>query len=245
MVSTPNIDLSRYRIDPSNNSKELYSVIKEPSLSQVEKEFNGFESINFDNPKQRKELLEISPEWLFENANPIDYGLFNFISRYDKNNNTFVVGVFNNSGDDLRFEIISYKKRRVGKIKWMTRKGTHPNNMPFVRIYRDDTPIYIVEGHHDMLTAILLGLDFIMLPTAGFYDISNIIDAFIDSNLVFIVEDERAYRCMRGIALRIKDIAKRITLLELSCEQKKVDLSDYVKNFKTIEEVINGLQDRR
>jgi hypothetical protein len=154
-----------------------------------------------------------------------------------------VAGIFNNDGDDLRFELISYKRRRMGKIKWMTRKGTHPNNMPFVRIYRDDTPIYVVEGHHDMLTAILLGLDFVMLPTAGFRDANIIKNALLDANVVFIVEDERAYHCMFGLALKIEDIARRITLVELSNKQK-YDLSDFVMSKNSIEEVIDELKNK-
>jgi hypothetical protein len=240
---TPNIDISLFKLDGFDTGPYRSSSEEDICLKQLQKEFNTFERIDYRNPRHKKELIEMFPKWLIENANTIDIELFQFMSRYDRKHNTFVAGIFNNSGDDLRFELISYKRRRVGKIKWMTRKGTHPNNMPFVRIYRDDTPIYVVEGHHDMLTAILLGLDFVMLPTAGFKDASIIKKALLDANVVFIVEDERAYNCMFGMALKIESIAKRITLVELSDEQK-YDLSDFVMSKNSIEEVIYELKNK-
>ena len=240
---TPNIDVSLFKIDGVDVASYRSSSEEDVCREQLEKEFDAFERIDYSDPSHQKELLAMFPKWLIENANPIDMELFQFMSRYDRRHDTFVAGIFNNDGDDLRFELISYKRRRVGKIKWMTRKGTHPNNMPFVRIYRDDTPIYVVEGHHDMLTAILLGLDFVMLPTAGFKDASIIKKALLNANVVFIVEDERAYNCMFGMALKIEDIAKRITLVELSDEQK-YDLSDFVMSKNSIEEVIYELKNK-
>jgi len=240
---TPNIDISLFKLDGFDTATYSSSSEEDICLKQLQKEFDTFEHIDYSKQRHKKELLAMFPEWLIENANPIDRELFQFMSRYDKKHNTFVAGIFNNSGDDLRFELISSKRRRVGKIKWMTRKGTHPNNMPFVRIYRDDTPIYVVEGHHDMLTAILLGLDFVMLPTAGFRDADIIKNALLDANVVFIVEDERAYHCMFGLALKIEDIARRITLVELSDEQK-YDLSDFVMSKNSIEEVIYELKNK-
>ncbi len=239
----PNINVSLFKLDEFDTGTYSRSSEEDICLKQLQKEFDAFERIDYSNPRHKKELLAMFPEWLIENANPIDLKLFQFMSRHDKKNDTFVAGVFNNGGDDLRFELKSHKRRRVGKIKWMTRKGTHPNNMPFVRIYRDDTPIYVVEGHHDMLTAILLGLDFVMLPTAGFKDARIIKNALLDANVVFIVEDERAYHCMFGLALKIESIAKRITLVELSDEQK-YDLSDFAMDKNSIEEVIYELKNK-
>ena len=243
----PNIDTELYKLNDTDliSDANRYSPPASNDISPeaLKKEFDSFEHIDLQNDSHSKELDLMLPRWLIKNANPIDLELFEMMSRYDKKNSTFVVGVFNNGFDDLRFELISYKRRRLGKVKWMTRKGTRPNNMPFVRIYRDDTPIYIVEGHHDMLTAILLGLDFIMIPTAGFKDVNTIKDALLNADVVFIVEDERAYRCMLGLALKIESIAKRITLLELS-DKQKYDLSDFAMEKNSIVEAINELENK-
>ncbi len=162
--------------------------------------------------------------------------------KYDSKNKTAVVGCFRNS--PLKFELISYKRRRFYGKKWITRKGTHPNGTPFIRIYSDDRTVYIVEGHHDMLTAVLLGLDFIMIPTAGFKDATLIKNEVVGRDVVFIVEDRPAFLCMSKLALAIEEVASSVVLKQL-VQGQKFDLSDYVMTKNSIVEVHNGLKNRQ
>lgn len=243
----PNIDASFYRIDPTiMNSKKSYSDNgKKLSSGEIEKEFNSLEKIDISDENHRRALHELFPSYLISQRDDVDWELFLSMSRYDRRNQTFVAGCFDNQ--PLDFKLISYKPRVKDGVKWKTRAGTSPNSTPFVRIYTDSEIIYIPEGHRDSLTAVLLGLDFIMIPYAGFRlkEPSELQCEIRNRDLVFIVEDEAAYKCMTKVAEHIKETVKSICLIELSDTDEKVDLSDYVKNFKTIQEVIDGLRNRR
>ena len=112
-----------------------------------------------------------------------------------------------------------------------------------IRIYTDDRPVYVIEGHRDSATAILLGLDFIMLPYAGYKIKENIslVEEVSDRRLIFLVEDEAAYKCMLNVANILQTTARDIELKSLVSHVGKVDLSDYVQRFNSIKEVINDL----
>jgi hypothetical protein len=197
-------------------------------LEQVEAEF-----MRFSPTVPRDELLQIVPDWLLESAAAADRDLFNAMLRYDERNHTAVTGCYDNQ--PFNMQIISYKRRRFNGGKWITRKGTHPNGTPFVRIFTDDQPIVIVEGHHDSLTAALMGLDFVMLPTASYRgDLAA--DEVRGRDLLFIVEDSAAYGTMLRIAKSVETVANEITLRQLR-RGEKMDLSDLTEQSKSIQEV--------
>jgi len=183
------------------------------------------------------------PKYLLEECDKADWQLFMSMNRYDRKNNTYVIGCFNNQ--HLEFKLISYKWRYKDGIKWKTRAGTSPNSTPFIRIYTEHRPIYVIEGHRDAAAAVLLGLDFIMLPYAGYRikDNTFLIKEVAERRLIFLVEDEAAYKCMFSVASILKLTANYIELKCLVPHGGKVDLSDYVRRFNNIKEVINGLQD--
>ncbi len=167
------------------------------------------------------------------------------MSRFDRRSNSFVVGCFENQPFD--FVLLSYKWRYKDGIKWKTRAGTSPNSTPLVRIYTDNEPIYIIEGHRDSLTAVLLGLDFIMIPYAGFKlrEPGNLQKEVDGRDVIFLVEDGAAYKCMYEVAEQLKETANRIQLIELSDSDRKMDLSDFAQQYNHIQEVKDVLQTRR
>ena len=236
MIDLPNPkEFNTHKIQlaaPIHSTKETESV----SLQDVEEEFKAFEPVTFK--RHHKELLELMPEWIYLNAHKTDVELFTSMLRYDTRNRTLVTGVYNNS--DLEFKLISYKRRRFLGGKWITRKGTHPNNTPLIRVFTDDRPIYIIEGHHDTLTAILMGLDFIMIPTSGYKDAEPLRGVVTGSDIVFLVEDDKAYKSMLLLAKELSTVAKSIRLKQFS-KEGKLDLSDYCFNCKDKEEVLHGL----
>ncbi len=183
------------------------------------------------------------PKYLIEQADPDDMELFLSMSRFDSKNNTFVVGCFENKSID--FQLISYKYKMLGGVKWRTRGGTSPNRIALVRIYSDNAPIFVLEGHKDSLTAVLLGLDFIMLPYAGYRN-SEQVDLqkeVLGRDVVFLVEDEPAYKCMKRVSRPFAETADSIVLKQLGGDTGiKVDLSDYIQQFNNIKEVANALQ---
>lgn len=203
------------------------------SSRQLTQEFNQFEYIDIFNNKHYKELKNIIPYWLYEMANKEDISLFMSLIRYDNYNDTIVAGWYKNIL--LDFEMVTYKRRRYKNNKWMNRKDTHPNQTSFNRIYNEQEPVFIIEGMHDALTAILLGLNFIAIPTTSFKNIDDIKQAIkLADKVIFICEDMQGYNAMSKIAENISN-SKLLTFVKNKNE--KIDLSDFVKSCKTIKEV--------
>ena len=239
----PNIDPSLYKLDDADMQGVASSQVEETPLEQVRREFDSFEPIDLNSQTHRDEMMKMFPLWLVDDASHDDLELFLKISRYDTYYKTFVVGVFETRETELT--LVSYKRRRLHDIKWHTRKGTHPNNIPFIRILDEQFPLYFVEGHHDMATAILLGINFVMVPSAGFRlsGYPSLKDVIENKDLIFLVEDERAHKCMRTLAEIFSESARSIRLKVLGEGTSKLDLSDYVEQHNSITEVKDGLQD--
>ena len=208
---------------------------KEISTETIAREFKSFEKIDFSNQEHLKELLEIAPEWLYKQANKADLEFFKSICRYDKTNKTLIMAWY--LSGDLEFKIIAYKRRRYKGGKWTNRAGTHINKIPLYRLYNDE-PIFIVEGAHDFLTAVLLGLNVIALPTASFTNMSDLRAIIgVNDRVVCIAEDEQGYKCMEQAGEAIKDIAKQVKVIGLNDDSSiKVDLSDYIFKLNSIKE---------
>jgi hypothetical protein len=104
----------------------------------------------------------------------------------------------------------------------------------------------VIEGHRDMLSAILLGLDVIMLPYAGFRlkEPTAMQKEVASRDVVFIVEDEAAFKCMHRVAKSIQPYASAITMMSFA-KGRKVDLSDCVRTKNSIREVIDGLKNKQ
>jgi len=242
----PNINASLYKLDSGQTRDRGHTKTSTPlSPEQLTREFNGFEPINKNDSRHNGALLELFPSYLIESCDDADWKFFESISRFDRENDTFVAGCFDNQ--PLAFKLISFKWRYKDGIKWKTRAGTSPNNTPLIRIYTDNETVYVIEGHRDALTAVLLGLDFIMIPYAGFRlnEPTALQNDVRGRELVFLVEDKPAHECMTQVAEHLKETAGAISLIGLNEAEKKMDLSDYVQQFNSIREVINGLRNRR
>ena len=242
----PNIDPSLYKLNDadliSDSNQYSPSTINDISPEALKKEFDSFEHIDLQNESHRKELDEMFPDWLIPQSSERNLRQFMDMGRYDRKSNTYVGGCFENTPEYCH--LVSYKKRRLPIGKWITRKGTHPNSSLFIVIYPDGEPIYFIEGLHDSHTATLLGINFVMIPYAGYKNLnSTLIQKEVSGrDIVFLVEDEAAYTCMLRVVEQIQDDAKSIRLKYLGDTDTKMDLSDYVQKFNTIKEVINGLQ---
>ncbi len=226
-------------VKPIRDNLQPVPVI-EISKEQLQKEFNSFESIDINNSKHKEELLNVIPYWLYETANKEDLELFTALTRYDSKNNTLVTQWCKNRV--LDFEIVTYKRRRLNGGKWINRKGTHPNQTSFSRIYSEAKPIYIIEGMRDALTAVLLGLNFIAIPTTSFKnfeDINSVINK--DDEVILLCEDIQGYKAMKLIEPHINTKNVRLICLT-SSKDTKIDLSDFVMQNKSIKEVLNVIK---
>lgn len=212
----------------------------EISSEQLQKEFDSFESIDTTNTKHYEELLNVVPEYLLKEANTTDLTLFMSCIRFDSKNDTLVAGWYKNSLID--FEMITYKRRRLNGGKWINRKDTHPNQTVFNRIFDDTKPVYIVEGARDAITAVLLGLNFIAIPTTSFKNVSLLSELIKPHDeVIFICEDMQGYKAMKLIEPHVNTKNVRLICLT-SSKDTKMDLSDFVMQNKSIEEVLNVIK---
>jgi len=243
-MSKPNINPSLYKLESEYmSSRNRAGNITPITLTQVEKEFNAFKAIDMSDAEQQSALYELFPDYLIETCDADDWQLFLAMGRYDSSSHTFLSGCFENQ--DWELKLISYKWRYKDGIKWKTRAGTSPNGSLFIRIFSDDRTVYVVEGHRDSLTAVLLGLDFIMIPYAGFKlkNAALLRQEVSDRKVVFISEDQAAFNCMHSLSLAIEDIADEIVLIQLMTEEK-CDLTDFALKKNSVEEVIYGLKNK-
>ena len=206
------------------------------SHEALESEFNTFEMLSLENPLHKKELLQAFPQWLFKEADKEDLDFFYSITRYDTKNNTLVAKWCKNS--PLELQIITYKRRRFNGGKWINRKDTHPNQTAFCRIFDENKKIYVIEGMRDALTAILLGLNFIAIPTTAYSNIEDFRGIVTDKDeVVYIVEDKQGFECMTKINEAIEGQMICLT----ASKEIKMDLSDFTMSKNSINEVLNGL----
>jgi len=218
--------------------------VNNTSLDQqsIESQFNSFQTTSIE--QHAVELHKVCPPWLYKEANQHSLKLFKYIIRYDIKNHTLIVGCY--AGNIYDFSMISYKRRRFitrdgSSIKWMAQKGTHPNKSVMYRILPTDAPLFVIEGHHDALTAILLGINFIMLPTASFRPELFPYKAIQNRHLIFIVEDKAALKCMLPIAQQASEYASHIVMKQFD-HNTKCDLSDLVFRCSSKTEVFNAMQ---
>jgi len=237
----PNIDTSLFKLNDtdliSDSNQYSPSTSSDISLDTLKKEFDSFERIDIEDESHKKELDAMFPGWLIPQASKRDLKRFMTMSRYDRKKDIFVGGCFENA--PWYCNLVSYKRRRLPAGKWITRKGTHPNSSLFFVIYPDAKPIFFVEGIHDALTAVLLGINFIMIPYSGYKcgDPSHLKREVEGRDVVFLVEDGAAYSCMSRVAGQIDNSARSIMLLELDDTKEKMDVSEYIRKYKTIQEV--------
>lgn len=202
------------------------------SSEQLLKEFSSFEELNTSNTEHLEELLSAFPEYLLSTENKSNVEIFLTYARYDNKNKTLVMAWFNSR--PTSFNIATYKRRRLNGAKWVNRKGTHPNNTVFSRIHKGGKKIYIVEGARDALTSILLGLNFIAIPTTSFNN-TEAIQALIsqDDEVIFICEDMQGYKAMKSLSERLH--AKKASLKTfITSKDQKIDLSDFVMSCNSI-----------
>jgi len=255
---------AKFRDDPNyaprpQPIREKLQTVQEVVISreQLQNEFNRFEKINPSNPKHKEELLSICPYWLYDTAQKENAELFLRVTRFDSRNNTLVAGWYKtalpsyhfseidiDSGFNFErdFEIVTYKRRRLNGGKWINRKDSKPNSIAFSRVYSDDKPVYVVEGARDALTSILLGLNFVAIPTTSYKNIEDM-RAYIKpyDEVIFICEDMQGYKAMKLLSESIE--AHSIVLKTFVTKQdEKIDLSDFVMSCKCLEEVQNAIR---
>jgi hypothetical protein len=123
-----------------------------------------------------KKLDEISEDKAIEVVNrllPFEYyqtakkedkkAFFNAV-KYDPRQDEVVVATFTPTGEILTIRHRRYKIKDT-IIKWKSLKNTKANYYSQIRITDPQDPIFIIEGTHDYISALLLDINFIALPS--------------------------------------------------------------------------------
>lgn len=199
----------------------------------------------FKNPDFAKEALAIAPMWLYQQASQEAIKDFRDITTYDYKNKTIVIKIHDYDG-----KLISYKRRRLNDIKWASAKDTHPNRQCLINnsaISDKDgnflRHIYVVEGHHDYLTATVLGIDVLMIPTVNYRLFTDYEMSILKNRDVIFIPDWEEDKMsgvdtMSVLAQQASDVARNAKVFSLplflekqsiTYESKKLDLSEVVE----------------
>lgn len=161
--------LSNAERQPIRGNSSLSANIPAPpklTPEQLNAEFAKFEPIDLSNPLHLAELEAVAPLWLINGSSETvgafieDKERFLNLIAYDTQNKTLV-----SKWQDAQGETITYKRRRFNGGKWINRKGTSPNQTPMAILHNPNGLIFIVEGMRDALNALLIGANFVAIPT--------------------------------------------------------------------------------
>jgi len=216
-------------------------------MIQVLEECNSKNELQtFKNPDYAKEAIAIAPKWVYLQTSQENIEKFRYYTTYDYKHNILIIKIYDHNGN-----IISYKKRRgYNGGKWITAKGTHPNNQCMIqnRAKTDKdgnflNHIYVVEGHHDFLTAVLLGIDVLMIPTVNYKQFMEYeLTILKNRDVIFLPDwkedDLSGVEAMERLARQITDITRNVKVFSLplfleseniNFNNDKLDLSEVVE----------------
>ena len=150
--------------------KKEFKPVKRRILtySQIKKIWDKYKPLVFLSEKKSKEVInKLIPLEYYLTAKEDDKKAFYKAIRYDPVQDEPVVAVYTPAGDILT---IRHRRYKAGDniIKWKSLKNTEANKYSQIRIKSYNEPVFIIEGTHDYTTALLLGINFIALPSKNY-----------------------------------------------------------------------------
>ncbi len=234
-------------INVSENDEALKRIKKTIQQFMVQSEkYATFENLDYKN-----EALSIDPLWIFQQSSLAAVEKFREVTTFDIRNKTMVIKIHDYSGN-----LISFKWRRLGeKGKWITAKDTHPNKQCLSSIVDKNSPIFIVEGHHDFLTGILLNnsiksysapFNVLMVPTVNYDEFNeHEINLLTAKDVYFLPDlngdDMSGIDSFSRLAEQIEDISNDVAVISLALfleeynggsNEGKLDLSEAIVQWK-------------
>ena len=195
----------------------------------------------FTDKGYKQSALSIAPMWLYKQAQNVDIELFREFTTYDESESSIVLKLHDYEG-----KLISYKHRYKQfpdrRVKWCSAPKTHPNKQCMVSIPKSSEfhPIYVLEGAHDFLTAVLLGLNVVAIPTIAYRAwTQHELSFFIGRKIVFIPDldpELKGVNCMKILAeqltdaksIKIGNVVKILDFAGIRHNDPKMDFSDVV-----------------
>jgi DNA primase len=217
-----------------------------PAMNKVPSDFSSlfsrFQELTLKEVSHRQELEALCPLWLLQEADQESVALFRQRLRYDPANNTVVFAIQNEHG-----QIVGAKRRRFqlgdDLKKWCAIKGSEAMHC-HVRVNAGNEPIFILEGVKDGFNGLLLGLNFIALPSAHYKAFNqNELDLLSGRDLVMVADvDSVGIECMERLAEQIDSHVGSYFILDVRKflagfygevvhfdPQEKVDFADAVR----------------
>jgi len=149
--------------------KKEFKPVKEETLSyrQIKAIWDKYKPLPSLSEEKAKEVIsKLIPLEYFLTAKKEDKKAFLNAVKYDPFQDEPVVATFTPAGEILTIRHRRYKVRET-IIKWKSLKATEANKYTQIRIKNND-PVFIIEGTHDYTTALLLGINFIALPSKNY-----------------------------------------------------------------------------
>ena len=226
--------------------KKEFKPLKKDTLTyrQIESIWKKCKPLSSISEKKAKEVInKLIPVEYFITAKKKDKKAFYNAVRYDPVQNEPVVATFTPAGKILS---IRHRRYKAGDrvIKWKSLKDTEANKYTQIRIKNND-PIFIIEGTHDYTTALLLGINFIALPSKNYKIFKSEELALLKAKYDFIVipdldfkneKDEKYKRFKEELANSLKNLIPQLT----PYIKKTITIWDLKKrffHFKGIEKV--------
>jgi len=200
--------------------KKEFKPVKEETRSyrQIENIWNKYKPLSSISEKKAKEIInKLIPFEYFETAKKEDKKAFYNAVRYDPAQDEPVVATFTPAGKVLT---IRHRRYKAGErvIKWKSLKGMEANKYTQIRIKNND-PVFIIEGTHDYVTALLLGINFIALPSKNYKTFKSEELALLKAKYDFIVipdldfkneSDEKYKRFKEELANSLKTLIPQL-----------------------------------
>ncbi len=235
-------DQARPLLKPINRKPAQKPELTQERYSEIMVELWKFDQSlqSFKNMDYTREALAIVPMWVWKHAGKTNINLFRELTTFDQENKTLVIKIHDYDG-----KIISFKRRRFKDRKWDTAHSTHPNSQCIVSVVDDREPIYVLEGHHDLLAAILLGVNVLMVPTVG-YKVFNAHELSVLSgkDVVFLpdmaINNTQSADAMEELYDQVESIAKSVNMISVAkildhanipFDSDKADLSEIVEHW--------------
>ena len=207
------------KFDKIDTYKKEFKPVKKEFLSyrQIKAIWDRYKLLSSMNEVKAKEVInKLIPVEYFMTAKKEDKKAFLKAVRYDPKQDEPVVATFTPTGEILTIRHRRYKGDRL--IKWKSLKNTEANKYTQIRIKNND-PIFIIEGTHDYTTALLLGINFIALPSKNYKTFKDEELALLKGKYDFIVipdldfqneEDEKYKRFKEELANSLKTLIPQL-----------------------------------
>ena len=226
--------------------KKEFKPVKKEYLSYrgIETIWNRYKPLSSLNDEKAKEIInKLIPVEYFLTAGKEDKKAFLKAVRYDHKQDEPVVAAFTPTGEIFTIRHRRYKTDDTA-LKWKSLWRSNANKYTQIRIKNDD-PIFIIEGTHDYITALLLGINFIALPSKNYRAFKDEELALLKGKYDFVIipdldfesETDEKYKKFK------EDLAKSLKTLipQLRPYTKNIitiwDLKNRFYHFKNIDSV--------